>query len=452
MKRGIALPHDFSARVKAAVKLVRKHSYVRVVSHYDADGITAAGVAVSALKRGEKEFLTTISKNLDRKMIEKLANEKNECIVLLDMGSGQLEALEKLNADIVILDHHKPLRDSERIVQVNPHLFGLDGMHDVSASGLAFIFATTMDDKNWSSAPIAIIGLMGDMQHLGGFSQINRAMIDGAVDRNLIRQVPGFKMSGKTLTDMISNSFIPYFKGISGRRGATQGFLEDLKIDPASSPSDLSEPNARKLLSMLTLALLEQGCDSDGIEQLWGETMPILLPAFEGLKIDDLVDLMNACGRMDHPGIGLAACLGDQQALKEATALRSDYVRDLLDHVRKIEEGAFEARANIQVIRPAKSSLAGAVCGVSMAYLLDQNKPTIAITQSDGSSKISSRGTRKLVERGLDLSGSLRSAAAAVGGIGGGHAVAAGATVPTDREAEFLKILDDMTGKQLKRS
>ena len=62
MKRGIAFPHDFSSRVKAAVKIMRKHSYIRVISHYDADGITAAGVLVSALKRSEKEFLVTIGR------------------------------------------------------------------------------------------------------------------------------------------------------------------------------------------------------------------------------------------------------------------------------------------------------------------------------------------------------------------------------------------------------
>lgn len=451
MKRGVALPHDFSSRVKAAVKIVRKHSYVRVISHYDADGITAAGVLVSALKKSGKGFLATISKNLDSRMIDKIAAEKNECVLFLDMGSGQIGALEKLGADVVILDHHKPLRDSEKVVQLNPHLFDIDGMHDISASGLAFAFATTMDEKNWSSAPIAITGLMGDMQHLGGFSSINNSIIDGAVERGLIRKVAGFKMSGKSLTDMISNSFIPYFKGISGRRGATQGFLEDLKIDPGSSPLELTEPTSRKLLSMLSLKLLEQGCESDAVEQLWGETMPILLPAFEGLKIDDMVDLMNACGRMEHSGTGLAACLGDQQALKEAVSLRNEYISDVIDHVRKIEDGAFESRPNIQLIRPERSSLAGAVCGISMAYLLDQNKPTIAITHSDGTSKISSRGTRKLVERGLDLSESLRTAATAVGGTGGGHAVASGATVPTDREAEFVKLLDEMTGKQLKK-
>jgi len=452
MKRGIALPHDFSSRVKAGVKLLRKHSYVRVVSHYDADGIAAAGVMVSALKRSETEFLATISKSLDRKMIDRLASEKNECILFLDMGSGQIDALEKLNTDVVILDHHKPLRDSERLVQINPHLFGLDGMRDVSASSVTFLFSTVMDDRNWQSAPIAIAGLIGDMQHLGGFSTINRAIINGAIDRGLIREVVGFKMPGKSLTDMISDSFIPYLKGISGRRGATQGFLEDLKINPSSSPSQLSEPNTRKLLSALTLKLLEQGCDSDALEQLWGETMPILLPAFEGLRIDDLVDLMNACGRTGHPGVGLAVCLGDQQALKEAMTLRNEYVRDLLDHLRKVEEGAVETRMNIQVIRPANPSLAGAVCGIAMAYLLDQNKPTIAVTQSDGSSKISARGTRKLVERGLDLSESLRTAATAVGGTGGGHAIAAGATVPADKEIEFLRKLDDITGRQLKRS
>lgn len=451
MKRGIAIPHNFSSRVKAAVKIVRKHPYVRVISHYDADGITAAGVLVSALIRCEKEFLATIVKNLDPRMIDKIAAEKNECVVFLDMGSGQIDAVEKLDADVVILDHHRPIRDSSKSIQVNPHFFDMDGMHDLSASGLAFIFATTMDDRNWSSAPISITGLIGDMQHLGGLSSINRAIIDGAIERNLIRRFEGFKMSGKSLTDMISNSVMPYLRGISGRRGATQEFLEDMKIDPSSSPLELTEPVSRKLLSMLALKLLEQGCEEDALEQLWGETMSMLYPGFEELRIDDMVDLVNACGRMGHTGLGLALCLGDQQALKEAKLLRSEYISDVLEHVKKVEDGAVEQRPNIQIIRPAKPSLAGAVCGISMAYLLDQGKPTIAITQDGGSSKISARGTRKLVERGLDLSHSMSIVAAAVGGAGGGHAVAAGATIPADREAQFIRRLDEITGKQLKR-
>jgi RecJ-like exonuclease len=314
---------------------------------------------------------------------------------------------------------------------------------------LAFLFAIALDDKNWQSAPIAITGLIGDMQNLGGFSAINKSIIDGAVERNLIKQVNGLRMSGKSLTDMLSSTFMPYLKGISGRRGAAQEMLQNLKIDPASSYSTLDESSLRRLLSGISLHLLEQGCGSDAIDQIWGQTMPISLPEFEGLTIDDMVDFMNACGRTDHNGVGLALSLGDRQALKEASSFRDEYVRNIIDHVRKIEDGAFETHTNIQVIRPEKSSLAGAVCGISMQYLLNQSKPTIALTISGGSLRVSSRGTRKLVEKGLDLSDSLRKSAEALGGVGGGHSVAAGATIPAEKEAEFISMLDEITGKQL---
>jgi RecJ-like exonuclease len=61
------------------------------------------------------------------------------------------------------------------------------------------------------------------------------------------------------------------------------------------------------------------------------------------------------------------------------------------------------------------------------------------------------RGTRELVARGLDLAAVMREAAKAVGGEGGGHHVAAGATIPPGREDEFLVIVDRMVAEQLGR-
>jgi nanoRNase/pAp phosphatase (c-di-AMP/oligoRNAs hydrolase) len=43
----------------------------------------------------------------------------------------------------------------------------------------------------------------------------------------------------------------------------------------------------------------------------------------------------------------------------------------------------------------------------------------------------------------------LREAASRVGGQGGGHAVASGATVPKGREQEFLRLLDETLVKQM---
>jgi RecJ-like exonuclease len=42
----------------------------------------------------------------------------------------------------------------------------------------------------------------------------------------------------------------------------------------------------------------------------------------------------------------------------------------------------------------------------------------------------------------------MRQASATIGGIGGGHAVAAGATVPKGKEEEFLATLDKIIGEQ----
>jgi single-stranded-DNA-specific exonuclease len=147
----------------------------------------------------------------------------------------------------------------------------------------------------------------------------------------------------------------------------------------------------------------------------------------------------------------MALCLGDAVALTEAMKYRMDYVNSLMLEVKAVEDGAFEAREHIQIIRPHRSSLAGAVCGISMQYLLDQTKPTIAISKVEGSVKVSSRGTRDLVSKGLDLAESLRKSAEPLGGVGGGHNVAAGATVPLVHEDEFLKSLDEITGIQLKK-
>jgi RecJ-like exonuclease len=85
-----------------------------------------------------------------------------------------------------------------------------------------------------------------------------------------------------------------------------------------------------------------------------------------------------------------------------------------------------------------------------MQYILDQSKPTLALSVVDNKLKVSSRGTKHLVSKGLDLSAALKKAAEKFGGVGGGHAVAAGATVPEGRDLEFLKAVDEVVALQLR--
>src|SRR5512137_667244 len=139
MVGSVALPDELSDSLKFALKLVNTAGYLRVVSHHDADGIAAASVITGALSRARKQFHLSITKGLDADLVESLAKEGNEAILFLDMGSGQIDSLEHLDAKVAVLDHHKPIRKSKKVVQVNPHFQNIDGMTEACASSLSFL-------------------------------------------------------------------------------------------------------------------------------------------------------------------------------------------------------------------------------------------------------------------------------------------------------------------------
>ena len=85
-----------------------------------------------------------------------------------------------------------------------------------------------------------------------------------------------------------------------------------------------------------------------------------------------------------------------------------------------------------------------------MMYFFNQHKPVIALSKNKENIKISGRGTTRLVSQGLDLAGIFKRISKKFQGHGGGHQIAAGATIPIDADSEFLKEVDIEVGKQLK--
>jgi RecJ-like exonuclease len=63
--------------------------------------------------------------------------------------------------------------------------------------------------------------------------------------------------------------------------------------------------------------------------------------------------------------------------------------------------------------------------------------------------KASARATQILVDKGLDLSVVINNAAKSVDGTGGGHNIAAGATIPKGKEEMFLHHFEQEVKKQL---
>ena len=79
-----------------------------------------------------------------------------------------------------------------------------------------------------------------------------------------------------------------------------------------------------------------------------------------------------------------------------------------------------------------------------------RDRPIIGFDEkSETETKVSVRGSHTLTAEGLDLAAVMREAARAVDGDGGGHDVAAGATIPTGTQEDFIETADEIVGEQL---
>jgi RecJ-like exonuclease len=442
-----SIPESFLEELKKAKELINEQdTTIRVISHYDADGICGAGILCSALKRYKMSYHATITRSLKDEFVQELDKQGYDVHIFCDMGSGQIESIERMKGKIVILDHHKPLRTSNSIAQVNPHFHGIDGTDELSGASLAFLFACELDDKNADLAPLSIAGNIGDKQHIGGMKGPNAQILKVAVDTGSIEVKKELRFEGKTIMKSLRDSLDPYICGISGKEEKTIEMLNSLNIDPESLPQTLSEDNLRSVISLLMVKLLKQGSGNDIIESIISDRY--WLPKWN-FYASDLSNYANACGRLDQMGTGVALCLGDEEALERAKKLRAQYKGMVREGLLRLENEGVHSLSHIQFFYTENPSVAGAHAGISMMYFLDQKKPVMALSRLEHVTKISSRGTKPLVSRGLDLAIACRKGAQELGGRGGGHPIASGASIPVGTEEKFLDIINELVKEQL---
>jgi RecJ-like exonuclease len=437
-------PTEFIRRIKKALDLLSDFKDIRIISHYDADGITSAGIISKAFLREGKRLHVTLIKDLTSEFINKLKSEKYGACIFLDMGCGHIEELEEFSQELVICDHHMPIRESKKI-QINPHFFRIDGTFECCASTIAYFVGKTISEKNLDTVGLALAGIIGDRQHIGGLRGLNREVAEEGIEHGFVTETTQLNMMGETLLDAITTSSTPFLKNISGRTDNASDFLRGLDIPTSARLEDLNESQKSKLISMVALTLLKQSVMPETIKEIVGKRYWL---KNEKMDAEELSHYINSCGRLDKAGVGLSLCFGHKDSWETAKELRKEYKERIIASMLRLEKG-ISSMSNIQYFVSDDHSLAGALAGIGMLYLFDQEKPTIALTKVENT-KISSRGTSYLVAKGLDLSKGLREASSVVGGSGGGHPIAAGATIPKGKEEEFLKILDGIVGEQLK--
>jgi single-stranded DNA-specific DHH superfamily exonuclease len=435
--------------IKKSIDLLNslpKDTTIHLISHIDADGIASAGIVCNALLKAKYQFQATLIRDLSPDFIKTLS-EESKPLIFCDMGSSQLQELEKLDRKILILDHHKPLHEStsNNLVQVNAHLCGIDGTFEACSASLAYSFAIKLDKHNQWLVPLALAGAMGDKQFLN--KGYNKEILAQAINNNLVTPKIGLKLKGKTVKEAIEKSIDPFFTNYSGKPESSLDLLDGLGINPAQPLEGLDRAEAEKLLSQLVIELIKQGVPDKEIKELRKEKF---YTHFRDCKtISNLSFMLDACGYLDKPGLGLACLLGDKEALIEARALQNEYKQRIIKELLRIEtEGARELDCLLWVEIEDKK-VASPVTNLSVVYLFNK-KPLLSLAAQAAKLKISARATSPMLEKGIDLAEALEQAASAVGGYGGGHPIAAGASIPLESKPQFLKAIDQIIRKQLK--
>ncbi|AKB11821.1 MAG: DHHA1 domain-containing protein [Methanosarcina thermophila] len=427
---------------KNAAEKIRKYRFARVVSHNDADGLTSAGIMAQALLRAGICFQISIVGRLDEAVIEEVNRSISveEVVIFCDMGSGQPELIGKVAADVIVLDHHQPVGQSPAKAIVNAHLAGIDGATDISASGTCYLVARELSADNIDLAGLALAGAVGDKQL---FRTANAFILGEALKAGVVSIRKGLKVGDGDLVDVLAYTIEP-FMDITGYPEKTKEFLDLLEL--SGRIEDLSEEEVSRLANAVALKLVRQA-SPEAIEAVIGEVL--LLNRELVRNVYDFNSILSTCGKQKIYGLAISLCLKDREIVNEALSLKKEYEKKLVlnirENVEKIRKGE-----NIWYVITADAISTGSLASTVVRYLHPE-LPFICVNESEGILKVSARGTRELVSKGLDLAFALREAASAVGGSGGGHNVASGAVLPIGSEEEFLSIADRIIGEQLRK-
>lgn len=414
-------------------KSILRCDSMRVISHNDADGITSAGLICNALLRAGIPFQATMLNRLDGPAVDSIQGP----VVFCDMGSGKPEIISRVKGECFVLDHHRPV-GTLSCKHLNPHLFGIDGAFELSAAGAVYSVVRKMGD-NSDLAGLALVGAMGDRQAMIG---ANRAILEEAVAAGVVEIRAGLKMTEDGPVDQVFSSSVEPLLDFTGDPTKTREFLESLKI--GGDIQSLGGEDLSRLATALTLKLLMQG--SFAADSILGEVIRLKREVIENSL--ELVQLLNACGNRDVPGIGLTLCLRDKTALEDARKLAAEYRGHILAEIKLLGDEHQEMK-NIRYLRLKNGEAGAVVAGLGIRYLYT-DMPLLTLNHEEDKIKISARGNKLLVARGLDLSVALRKAAEAAGGNGGGHTIASGAAIPIGTEEKFLRMVDEAVGEQLR--
>lgn len=195
------LPSEMKDLYKKAKDIILENDDIMIYSHTDCDGISSGAILTTILERIGKDY------DIDFVSLDKLEDLPidHTLTIFSDLGSGQpVEKNATEDSNIIILDHHPPLRDKNyrntadcNFLEINPMHYGINGTYYICGGGLCYYLAKEFgfDDLSW----IGVLSAVGDMQntHTGKMEGLNKLILQDAIDNGLVKRNSDLSLYGR---------------------------------------------------------------------------------------------------------------------------------------------------------------------------------------------------------------------------------------------------------------
>ncbi len=422
---------------KQLARALNSSKTVRLISHLDADGITSAAIMVKLLMAYNKEFHLSIVKQLTDEIIEELKNENYDLFILTDLGSGKIDELENVPKNIFVIDHHQIIGEPKKVKLFNPYLYGVNGSTEASGSACTYLIVREFGIKN--IAHLAIVGAIGDNQITSeGAVGINKWIIENTEEVEMKKGINVFGRNSKPIHQALAQSMDINIPGITGNESGVVQFLSELGIkikegEHFRTISELDDEETKKLINGL---IIRSSNTKDDINKLFGYVYHIKIRKGMLSDASEFATLLNSFGRQGFCGLGVEICLGtkDESIAKEVL---EDYRRKIIESIKWAKQN-MEERDGIHIIN-AGDNIPDTMIGTIASMLIRDKKYRLIVgfANSDGMVKVSIRAKGDNINVG-EIAAKISKK---LGGEGGGHKLAGGASIPSGKEEEFINLL-----------
>ena len=144
----LARLHKQASETASLIREKASDDTVLLTSHFDADGISAGSIMLSAVSRLSSFPHLRVIDSVNERILDQIEAVESDLVIFTDIGSGYLEIISKIlrNREVVVADHHQPLGEpGSNLHHFNTHVMGFDGSEEISGAGTAYRVEPTLD-------------------------------------------------------------------------------------------------------------------------------------------------------------------------------------------------------------------------------------------------------------------------------------------------------------------